>query len=92
MVGFTDAKSVAQPKKEILQKGPEGGGVEAGSGWGRGADRKDLQNDELVEYALFRSDLSYPSLALSELNQLWNRPNKAEQAERWELSCSLCPT
>jgi hypothetical protein len=38
------------------------GGPEAA----RGGERKHLQNDEVVHYALHHSDLFYPFLALSE--------------------------
>ncbi len=87
MVGFTEGKSVAQPKKEVLQNA-----LKKGGGWGgaRWEDRKYLQNDELVEYALVRRDSYYLSVGLSEQGELQNCANE-EQATRRELLCGSRP-
>jgi len=41
----------------------QGGRREGGAGWSREYQRKCLQNDEVIDYALCRSDLFRPSRA-----------------------------
>jgi hypothetical protein len=59
-------KNCSARKKGVAGKKVRALGQEESDGNGPISHRKYLQDDELVDYALGRSDLFYPCLALSE--------------------------